>query len=256
MPQGAQTTQILPENAVLHARALLVRRAALAQIATMPPDLPQAEVAIIQMTNAIRRSSALQELEPNAALTAAARTFADYLAKTSRFAHEADGRKPEDRAEAHGYRYCLVAENLARAADSRGLETRVLARNVVEGWKNSPSHRANLLLKSATEIGVAIVAVPAGLPTYVAVQLLGRPESLKVTFSIENRSSEAVSYRLGTDIEALQPREVATHDDCESRRLDFDEAGRAPTSFHPRDKDRFVIRADPVRGIRIEVDSR
>jgi hypothetical protein len=99
---------------------------------------------------------------------------------------------------------------------------------------------------------VAIVWVPAELPTYLAVQMLGRPESLKVTFSID-RSSNVVRYKLGTTVEALQPREVATHDDCESRRLQFEEASDAPTSFHPRDEDRFVIRADPVRGIRVEV---
>ena len=53
------------------------------------PDLPQTEIAIVEMTNAFRKESRLGEVKPNAALTAAARAFAEYLAKTGKFAHEA-----------------------------------------------------------------------------------------------------------------------------------------------------------------------
>ena len=38
------------------------------------------------MTNAFRKESKLGEVKPNAALTAAARAFAEYLAKTGKFA--------------------------------------------------------------------------------------------------------------------------------------------------------------------------
>src|SRR5207248_4440757 len=102
------------------------------------PDLPQTEIAIVELTNAFRSESKLGELKPNAALAAAARAFAEYLAKTGKFAHEADGRQPAQRAQAQGYRYCLIAENLAMNLDSRGFETRVLTRDAVEGWKSSP----------------------------------------------------------------------------------------------------------------------
>src|SRR5262249_33148072 len=97
------------------------------------PDLPQTEIAIVELTNAFRHESRLGALKPNAALTAAARAFAEYLAKTGKFAHEADGRGPGQRAAASGYRYCQIAENLALNLDSRGFETRPLARAVVEG---------------------------------------------------------------------------------------------------------------------------
>jgi len=126
----------------------------------MLPDLPQTEVAIVELTNAFRKAGALQQVKPNPALAAAARAFAEYLARTGKFAHEADGRKPEDRAQAQGYRYCLVAENLAWNLNSRGFESAQLAREVVEGWKASPGHRENLLLRGATDIGVAVVRVP------------------------------------------------------------------------------------------------
>ena len=87
------------------------------------PDLPQTEIAIVEMTNAFRKDNKLAPFKPNAALTAAARAFADYLGKSGKFAHEADGRQPAQRAEAQGYRYCTVAENLALNLDSRGFET-------------------------------------------------------------------------------------------------------------------------------------
>jgi hypothetical protein len=222
----------------------------------MFPDLPQTEVAIVALTNAFRKAGALQEVKPNAALTAAARAFAAYLAKTGKFAHEADGRKPEDRAQAAGYQYCLVAENLAWNLNSRGFESAQLAREVVEGWKESPGHRENLLLRSATEIGVAVVRVPDRNPKFLSVQLFGRPESLKVTFSIQNRSDKAVSYTLGTETEVLQPRETVTHTDCDARPLTVDKGDKAPPRFDPRDGDRFVIRPGAGRSIAVTVERR
>jgi hypothetical protein len=222
-------------------------------LARMLPDLPQTEVAIVELTNAFRKAGALQEVKPNPALTAAARAFAEYLARTGKFAHEADGRKPEDRAQAQGYRYCLVAENLAWNLNSRGFESAQLAREVVEGWKASPGHRENLLLRGATEIGVAVVQVPDKNPKFLSVQLFGRPESLKVTFSILNHSGKAVSYTLGTETEAVQPRETVTHTDCDSRPLSVDKADKAPR-FNPRDGDRFVIRSGASRNIQVTVE--
>ena len=220
----------------------------------MLPDLPQTEVAIVALTNAFRKASALQEVKPNPALTAAARAFAAYLAKTGKFAHEADGRKPEDRAQAQGYQYCLVAENLAWNLNSRGFETAQLAREVVDGWKASPGHRENLLLRDATEIGVAVVHVPDRNPKFLSVQLFGRPESLKVTFRIQNQSGKAVSYTLGTETEVIQPRETVTHTDCDARALSVDKTGKAPARFDPRDGDRFVIRPGTGRNIEVTVE--
>ena len=220
----------------------------------MLPDLPQTEAAIVEMTNAFRKASTLQEVKPNAVLAAAARAFGEYLARTGKFAHDADGRKPEERTQAQGYRHCLVAENLAWNLNSRGFESRQLAREVVEGWKSSPSHRENLLASSATEIGVAVVQAPDRNPKFVSVQLFGRPESLKVTFSIQNQSNKAVTYHLGTDVDSLQPRETVTHADCETRQLSIDKAGGAPARFDPRNGDSFVVRSGAGRGIEVNVE--
>jgi hypothetical protein len=220
----------------------------------MHPDLPQTEAAIVEMTNAFRKASALPQVKPNAALAAAARAFAAYLARTGHFSHEADGRKPEARAEAHGYSYCLVAENLALNLDPRGFQARRLAHEVVEGWKSSPAHRANLLLADATEIGVAVAAVPDEHPKFVSVQLFGRPASLQVTFSIQNLTGRTVHYRLGTADDAINPRETVTHTQCELAQLRIDGAANAGKAVNPRNGDRFVIRPGDGRTVRVDVE--
>lgn len=220
----------------------------------MHPDLPQTESAIVEMTNAFRKTSVLQEVKPNLALAAAARAFAEYLATSGQFSHEADGRKPEDRALAHGYSYCLVAENLARNLNSHGFESRQLAREVVEGWKGSPGHRENLLLGDATEIGVAIVRVPDKHPKFVSVQMFGRPESLKITFSIQNQSAKPVYFKLGSEQDLVHPRETLTYSDCTPRAISVDGATQGQVRFDPRNGDHFVIRPGKGRGIKVDVE--
>ncbi len=207
------------------------------------PDLPKTEIAIVEMTNAFRREMRLGEVAPNAALTAAARAFAEYLARTGTFAHEADGRQPAQRAQAAGYRYCSISENLALNMDSRGFETRALAREAVEGWKNSPGHRANLLQPTVTEIGVAVARAPDPNPKFISVQLLARPESLKVEFRIENAAGAAVGYSLGEEVHTLPERTIVTHTSCDPGTLTFDKAGAPGHRFAPRNGDHFIVRA-------------
>jgi hypothetical protein len=218
------------------------------------PDLPQTEIAIVEMTNAFRTDNKLGALKPNAALTAAARAFADYLGKSGKFGHEADGRQPAQRAEAKGYRYCTVAENLALNLDSRGFETKQLARNAIEGWKGSPGHRANMLRPHVTEIGVAVVRAPDRDPKFISVQLFGRPEALKVKFDIENQAGAEVRYKLGEETISLPARTIATYSLCVPDKLIFEKAGAGARPHEPRHGDRFVVRAGTNGAIAVHVE--
>ena len=218
------------------------------------PDLPQTEIAIVEMTNAFRKDSKLGALKPNPALTAAARAFAKYLGETGRFGHEADGRHPAQRAEAQGYRYCTVAENLALNLDSRGFETKKLAREAVEGWKGSPGHRANMLQPHVTEIGVGVVRAPDPNPKFISVQLFGRPEALRVEFSIVNRAGAPVRYSLGEEMLTLPARTIATYTRCDPDKLTFERAGTAARPHEPRNGDRFVVRAGVGGAIAVDVE--
>ena len=190
------------------------------------PDLPKAEAAIIEQTNAFRAANALGTLKPDPQLARAARVYAQYLAGTTIFSHEADGRRPADRIQLAGYKACSSAENLARLGHSNGFETVQLATMNVEGWQNSPGHRRNMLMAGATETGVAIVkarVAPAAeerkLETYIAVQLLARPEALKFEFRVENDTGRTVSYALGAEKKQIEPRYRVTHTLCDAAEL-------------------------------------
>ena len=215
------------------------------------PDLTKTEIAIVELTNAFRRSEKLADVRPNAQLTLAARLFAEYLAKTGQFAHEADGRQPADRAKAAGYAYCVVAENLALNLDSRGFTTAALAGQAVEGWKNSPGHRRNMLLEHVVETGVAVARAPDRDPKFLSVQLFGRPATLTYDVRIENRSSGTVSYTFAGATHAIEPRVVATHTACTPAEITFDRAGNWLTGqkldarYSARDGSLFAITSGP-----------
>ena len=51
------------------------------------PDIPAAETAIVEMTNAFRKEHARTAVKPNAQLAAAARAYAKKLARTQAFSH-------------------------------------------------------------------------------------------------------------------------------------------------------------------------
>jgi uncharacterized protein YkwD len=142
---------------------------------TTLPDLPQAEIAIIQMTNSFRREQKLGALSPNGRLAAAARAYAVHLARTGNLSHSADGRSMDDRVRAQGYTFCWLAENLSFRRDAKGFATSALAGTVMTGWKTSPGHRANLASPNVTEIGVGVARAPGPTPTFYSVQLMGRP---------------------------------------------------------------------------------
>ena len=188
------------------------------------PDLPKVEAAIIELTNVFRREQGLAAVQPNVVLRKAAEDFARYLARTSTFSHTADGRQPGDRAKAGGYDFCLVAENLASNLDSRGFETRQLARDAVEGWKNSPGHRRNMVEPNVTEIAVAVAKAP-GAEKYLSVQLFGRPASAKYQFVVANTATVPVAYSFAGRAFDIEPHRVITHTECVPGKLTFVSAG-------------------------------
>jgi hypothetical protein len=223
------------------------------------PDIPATEAAIIELTNAFRQSEKLAPVKPNPTLTHAAKLFAEYLAKSGRFAHEADGRKPEERVKAAGYSFCMTAENLALDQDSRGYTVAKLSWQMVEGWKNSPGHRRNLLAPSATEIGVGIARATANKdPKYLAVQLFGRPDSLRYTLKIENRATSAVSYTLNGASNSINPRVTVTHSSCQPGPLVFVRAGnwltgsKIDSRFETRNGTQYILKTGATGGVVVE----
>lgn len=218
------------------------------------PDLPKTEAAIVRLTNAFRAENRLQPVQPNAALRRAAQAYADHLARSGQFSHSADGRQPADRARAAGYEPCQVAENLALNVDSRGFRTEELARQAVDGWKNSAGHRRNMLAPSVTEIGIGIAKAPQE-PKYISVQLFGRPLALAYRFRIENGTDQAVRYRFQEKEHQIAPRYVVTHTSCQPGTVRFDGVAlpQANASFTASDGTVYRLTTDEHGALKVEV---
>jgi stress response protein SCP2 len=102
---------------------------------------------VVDRTNAERGRHGLRPLAVDQRLAAAAQAHSADMVRRGFFAHESpDGRQVWDRAVAAGYAYRKVAENIAA-----GQRT---AEEVVRGWMESPGHRANILDRDLTQIGV------------------------------------------------------------------------------------------------------
>jgi hypothetical protein len=122
------------------------------------------------ITNQERAKDGATALTWNPKLAEEAMAKAKDMIAKQYFAHKSpDGINVSDLATIHGYAYSLVGENLA-LGDFKS------SSDVMDGWMNSPGHRANILKKAYTEIGVAaIMGAYEGRQVWYAVQEFGRP---------------------------------------------------------------------------------
>jgi uncharacterized protein YkwD len=222
-------------------QAMTLAPAAAQTVARKIPDLAEATRLIIDLSNEFRRAEGAGATQPDAQLTAAARSFANFMARTDRYGHEADGKQPAARAQEHGYRYCIVLENIASLYHSHGFGTQELAERVLQGWKLSPGHRKNLLDREVADIGIA-VAQSAASGKYYAVQMFGRPHSKRIEFRVVNGSPSSIDYELDGKSFALPPGATRIHQQCR----------RALLSVHWPD-DRPATRVEPANGERYEI---
>jgi uncharacterized protein YkwD len=124
--------------------------------------------AVIDLTNQERTRQGLAPLSSDERLARAAQLQVEQMIRHGRLEHvlpEAQYPRPEDRLAAAGYGWQAYGENLAFGyADARA---------AVQGWMESPSHRANILGTSFTQIGVGQGRDENGRPYYA--QVFGRP---------------------------------------------------------------------------------
>ncbi|WP_088890848.1 CAP domain-containing protein [Leptolyngbya ohadii] len=128
-------------------------------IKEQPPVAPaqstsaaEMEQQIWQQINNIRKQQGLSELRYNATLASVARKYSQKMAERNFFAHVSpDGDSVADRVRAAKVFYWMVGENLFRSAN---ITQPVPA--AVEGWMNSPGHRANILRSEYRETGIGV----------------------------------------------------------------------------------------------------
>ncbi|MET9970890.1 CAP domain-containing protein [Streptomyces sp. NPDC006356] len=121
-----------------------------------PGDLPRTTAEVVDLTNRERARAGLQALSFDPALTTAAQAYSADMAARAFYSHTSpEGTQPWDRAAAAGSRMRAIGENIACGQRSPG--------EVVEGWMNSPGHRANILKRDFTHIGIGFAGGgPAG----------------------------------------------------------------------------------------------
>ncbi|MFJ8794442.1 CAP domain-containing protein [Streptomyces sp. NPDC102462] len=115
-----------------------------------PEDLARTRADVVELTNRERGRARLAPLAVDGWLTAAAQAHSADMVARDFYSHTSpEGTQPWDRAAAAGSRRRTIGENIACGQRS--------AAEVVEGWMNSPGHRANILKPDFTHIGVGFV---------------------------------------------------------------------------------------------------
>jgi uncharacterized protein YkwD len=135
-----------------------------------PTTSSSASVAneIVRQTNIHRVNAGLRELIVSPKLMEAARLHAQQMAQYRRMEHtinEAPYPTLLSRLQAVSYLYSNAAENVAWNNQS--------AQSAVNGWMNSPGHRANILNPALTEMGAAMARGSNGEPYWI--QVFGTP---------------------------------------------------------------------------------
>jgi len=153
---------------------------------TPEADVQGARELVVQKTNAFRQQHGLEDLKRNPQLMQTAQDFAVFMARTSKYGHTADGQWASQRARAHGYAHRALTENIAYQYSAAGFTTEKLADGFVTGWKNSRTHRRNMLDPEMTETGVGVAYGPQS-GAYFAVQLFGRPASKEIESQVTRR---------------------------------------------------------------------
>ena len=146
-----------------------------AEAFVMPNIVAVEESKIVMLTNSLRLKSGLPKLSESPKLAASALYKAEDMADKQYFAHESpEGNRLTFFLDRAGYKYQSAGENLAIGYFD--------ATKVLEAWKASPTHKANLLDKDFTQIGVgAKDGAYEGTATLYVAQHFGKPRELVAT---------------------------------------------------------------------------
>ncbi|NUR65009.1 MAG: stress protein [Streptomyces sp.] len=127
-------------------------------------ELARTASEVVDLTNRERTRRGLPPLAVDPRLTTAAQAHSADMIARAFYSHTApDGSRPWDRAAAAGATRRSIGENIACGQRSPA--------EVVEGWMNSPGHRANILTPGFTHIGIGFAG--GGAAGTYWTQLLG-----------------------------------------------------------------------------------
>jgi uncharacterized protein YkwD len=157
---------------------------------------------IIFWTNYNRKNNGgLSGLSENSVLSQIAKVRVEDMFAKQYFDHVSPtGDSASKEGNAFGYRYITIGENIA-LGNFNGAE------GLVDAWMASPGHRANILNKNYTEIGVASEeGIYQGQHVSISAQIFGKPLSLcsepetsiKTDISKYKTSAESLSSQMAS----------------------------------------------------------
>lgn len=191
---------LVPKTTV--AEKTVVTPGPLRVVAQAPSSTDLSVRGVIEQTNVARaQNGGLPALIENSVLNRDAQMKVDDMLAKQYFEHVSPtGVGPADLAQAVGYAYVTVGENLALGDFSGDA-------GVVTAWMNSPGHRANILNTHYQEIGVAVgKGMYEGRMTWLAVQSFGLPlsscpttdQTLKAQIDANNATIASLRAQLDT----------------------------------------------------------
>ena len=208
------------------------------KIAELPPvlskkDYPESRLSvggILEWTNKQRKANgSLPSLSQNSRLNRIASLRIKDMFEKEYFEHKSPtGIGASDIASDVGYEFILIGENIA-LGNFKGDE------DLVQAWMDSPGHRANILNKRYTEIGIAAEkGLYKGKKVWLAVQIFGRPLSLcsepdhsikKLIDDLENRIDllgiKAKAYYF--EIESMEKGKIEDVDEYNKKVSEYNE---------------------------------
>lgn len=105
---------------------------------SIPDTVDSYAKEVFDLTNQFRKENGLKSFEWSEELAAVAKAHSDDMSARKFFSHtNPDGLSPFDRMTKSGLSYIAAAENIAYGQKTPA--------QVVEAWKNSAGHRANML---------------------------------------------------------------------------------------------------------------
>ncbi|MCD0421585.1 CAP domain-containing protein [Rubrivivax sp. JA1024] len=159
--------------------------------------LPAFAAGPAEMISAFRAKNGQGKVVMDAALNAIAQRQAAAMASKDVLSHEAGGSFTSRIAPAKVSR---AAENIAYGYPDFP--------NTLKQWINSPGHRANLLLKGASKVGVASVRSSASGRTYWAMVIAGGDEKPKAKPPAKSAKPAVASAKATAKEKQAQPKSV------------------------------------------------
>lgn len=158
-----------------------------------PVDLKAVADIVHEKINRIRIQHGLNSVEKSSELAAIALGHSRDMARRGYFSHDSpEGRAPQDRAEAAGYtcrvpvggnRLQGIGENIFQITAYESIRRTVrqgqvserynwfapeaMAEKIVQGWMNSPPHRAIILNRHFSRAGLGLAYAPGNQTVYI-----------------------------------------------------------------------------------------